>query len=384
MEDKPRLEVLTTPSNYDGVRLQTENAIVKNRDSFNFKMSEFPHMEVAIETLKKGTGDLLAMSINQWKSMDVEGLKICAFLARREPTWVLVADDKPEYLPFGAKIICEKELIKRQLLRMREDLTINRLDESVDAKSLNCELTEIGIEEELEILEQLRNEKLIDGYVISRGKFSQIKSRVRRHTLGMQREKPSQEFERSKFISPPLEGFTVLVSREGFPITMISDLNDIAAQTCYHIENAIYESLSDELRQISGLFVEQKKLSTILKQYVKLIDESYALKIGENYLIPSAKKGRDSRTKWSPSKDVIPGPRICIYFEVLSENSDVSLEMVRIEPISESKFERGKNVFIQEIKFLVDLLQQDHDELKRVISGLPEEYNSAKPGLLKL
>tara|TARA_B100000287_G_scaffold143222_1_gene135053 strand:+ start:491 stop:1645 length:1155 start_codon:yes stop_codon:yes gene_type:complete len=384
MEDKPRLEVLTTPSNYDGVRLQTENAIVKNRDSFNFKMSEFPHMEVAIETLKKGTGDLLAMSINQWKSMDVEGLKICAFLARREPTWVLVADDKPEYLPFGAKIICEKELIKRQLLRMREDLTINRLDESVEAKSLNYDLTEIGIEEELEILEQLRNEKLIDGYVISRGKFSQIKSRVRRHTLGMQREKPSQEFERSKFISPPLEGFTVLVSREGFPITMISDLNDIAAQTCYHIENAIYESLSDELRQISGLFVEQKKLSTILKQYVKLIDESYALKIGENYLIPSAKKGRDSRTKWSPSKDVIPGPRICIYFEVLGENSDVSLEMVRIEPISESKFERGKNVFIQEIKFLVDLLQQDHDELKRVISGLPEEYNSAKPGLLKL
>ena len=29
-------------------------------------------------------------------------------------------------------------------------------------------------------------------------------------------------------------------------------------------------------------------------------------------------------------------------------------------------------------KIPVDLLQQDHDELKRVISGLPEEYNSAK------
>ena len=169
MEEKPRIEVLTTPSNYDGVRLQTENAIVKNRDSFNFKMSEFPHMEVAIETLKKGTGDLLAMSINQWKTMDVEGLKICAFLPRREPTWVLVADDKPEYLPFGAKIICEKELIKRQLLRMREDLTINRLDESIEAESLNHNVIEISIEEELEILEQLRNEKLIDGYVISRG-----------------------------------------------------------------------------------------------------------------------------------------------------------------------------------------------------------------------
>ena len=40
MEEKPRIEVLTTPSNHDGVRLQVENVIVKNRDSFNFKMTE--------------------------------------------------------------------------------------------------------------------------------------------------------------------------------------------------------------------------------------------------------------------------------------------------------------------------------------------------------
>ena len=65
MEEKPRLEVLTTPSNHDGVRLQVENVIVKNRDSFNFKLTELPHMEVAIETLKSGTADLLAMSIEQ-------------------------------------------------------------------------------------------------------------------------------------------------------------------------------------------------------------------------------------------------------------------------------------------------------------------------------
>ena len=57
------------------------------------------------------------------------------------------------------------------------------------------------------------------------------------------------------------------------------------------------KSLDDNLKSIAGIYVEQKKLSTILKQYVKLIDDSYALKIGENYLIPSKKKSRDSRTK---------------------------------------------------------------------------------------
>jgi len=384
MEEKPRLEVLTTPSNYDGVRLQVENLIVKNRDSFNFKMTELPHMEVAIESLKSGTADMLAMSIEQWKSSDVEGLKISAFLPRREPTWVLVGDDKPEYLPLNATVICPKKLIKRQLIRMRPDLLVYDLREFLGLEKLSLDSEVVDDGGGLELLEKLRNDGLIDGYVISRGQFSQIKSRVRRHTLGMQREKPSQEFERSTFISPPLEGFTVLVSREGFPISVVKNLNDTAAETCYTVENAIFESLSDELKEICGIFVEQKKLSTILKQYVKLIDDSYALKIGENYLIPSKKKTRDLRTKWNPSRNIIQGPRICIYFELLSKNSNVSLELVRIEPILENRYDRGKNVLIQEIKFLVELLQQDHDELKRLINGLPEEYRLARSGLLEL
>ena len=138
------------------------------------------------------------------------------------------------------------------------------------------------------------------------------------------------------------------------------------------------------MKEISGIFVEQKKLSTILKQYVKLIDDSYALKIGENYLIPSSKKSRDSRTKWNPSKDLIQGPRICIYFEVVGSDSKVSLELVRIEPLHDNKFDRGKNVLITEIKFTVDLMLKQHDELRRLISGLPEDYALPKSGLLKL
>ena len=137
MEEKPRIEVLTTPSNHDGVRLQVENVIVKNRDSFNFKMTELPHMEVAIETLKSGTADLLAMSIEQWKSLDTDGLKISAFLPRREPTMVLVGDDKPEYLPLNATVICPKKLVKRQLLRMRPDLSVYQLDEFIDLNNIH-------------------------------------------------------------------------------------------------------------------------------------------------------------------------------------------------------------------------------------------------------
>ena len=60
------------------------------------------------------------------------------------------------------------------------------------------------------------------------------------------------------------------------------------------------------------------------------------------------------------------------------------IQLVRIEPILENRYDRGKNVLIQEIKFLVELLQQDHDELKRLINGLHEEYRLARSGLLEL
>jgi len=384
MDDKARLEVLTTPSNRDGVRLQAEKTIEMNRDFFNFKMTQFPHMEVAIDSLKKGTGDLLAMSIKDWKKHDIDGLKISAFLPRREPTWVLVSDDKPEYLPLNAIVLCENKLITRQMLRMRDDLQIITFDDFITSHYQNDSVEELSHEQVMSFAEQMRVEDTIDGYVISRGEFSQIKGKLRRHTLGMQREKPSQEFERSTFIPPPLEGFTILVSRIGFPNNVIQRMNDSASQICFEIENSIYESLSDDLKDISGIYAEQKKLSTILKQYVKLLDESYSLKLGENYLIPSTKKKINSKTKWTASKKIIQGPRICIYFEILDPQGNVSLEMVRIEPIEKGHIERGKNVLIMEIKFLIELLQKDHDEQKRIISGLPEEYRLPRPGLLKL
>ena len=62
----------------------------------------------------------------------------------------------------------------------------------------------------------------------------------------------------------------------------------------------------------------------------------------------------------------------------------MSLELVRIEPLENNRFDRAKNVLIKEIKFTVDLLCREHGELKRLISGLPEEYAQPKQGLLQL
>ena len=104
METSERLVILTTPSRNDGVRLQIERAVSTHGKHRDLLLKQLPHMETAIQTLRDGTGDLVAMSAFDWHGRDVEGLTIAGLLPRKEPTWVLVADDKPEYLEQHARI----------------------------------------------------------------------------------------------------------------------------------------------------------------------------------------------------------------------------------------------------------------------------------------
>ena len=105
METSERLVILTTPSRNDGVRLQIERAVSTHGKHRDLLLKQLPHMETAIQTLRDGTGDLVAMSAFDWHGRDVEGLTIAGLLPRKEPTWVLVADDKPEYLEQHARIL---------------------------------------------------------------------------------------------------------------------------------------------------------------------------------------------------------------------------------------------------------------------------------------
>jgi len=74
MEERERLVILTTPSRDDGVRLQIERAVQTHGKHRDLLMKQLPHMETAIETLRGGTGDILAMSAFDWDRFDVEGL----------------------------------------------------------------------------------------------------------------------------------------------------------------------------------------------------------------------------------------------------------------------------------------------------------------------
>ena len=182
MSEKVRLEVLTTPSIGDGVRRQIEKTIETNRTRFDFIMKQVPHMESAIETLQNGRGDLLAMSAHQWKDLGHKGLVVVGVLPRREPTWVLVSEDKPEYLKSKAIVVCDHILLRRQMRRLRADLRLMSSEDFANFIAKGEAYAALEPEDRTHWLEELRQDEVLDGYIVSRGMHAELKFKARRHT----------------------------------------------------------------------------------------------------------------------------------------------------------------------------------------------------------
>ena len=253
MEDE-RLVFLSTSSHGDGVRQQIEKVLEQRSNTFNAILRQAPTIEDAIALLNDGVGDLVAMSPENWNQYLNDNLVIVGLLSRREPTWVLVSDDKPEYLIKHARVVCQHPLIQRQMLRLRQDLNLLE-KEDVDVR------LEVDSREEIERLEELRLNGTIDGYVVKRSQYNLLSGKARRHTLGLQKGSP----ERSHFVPPPLNGFTLIVGRVGFPKKRVEHILDPSAEFAYRIESALLDSIPSDLVELTGIHVEQRCVVTILR-----------------------------------------------------------------------------------------------------------------------
>ena len=360
MSIEERLTILATPSKGDGVRIHIEKMVEQKSKEFDLVLKQLPHLEPAISELKLGNADLVAMSAWDWKDHGDDELMISAILPRREPTWVLVSEDKPEYLVSKAKIICDNLLIVRQLARLRDDLDIISSAEFISNFN-DSKLEEMDDRDTISWLEECRQDDPIDGFVTTRSFHSSLKFKSRRHTLGLHRDHP----ERTHFIPPPLHGFTILVSRKGFPSKHIISMNDDAAEICHQLESSLYESLDDFLLPIVGIYVEQRKIGTILRE---------------------AKRSKDDATIDSVigtnGKPINSQIRMHMAIETLSSNGKVTAMCERIVPLE--KGHMGMVNLLKEFNFLIEVMQKDHEELNRVIHGMPESYKDARGAILNL
>ena len=240
-------------------------------------------------------------------------------------------------------IIADCEMVKRQIIRSRKDIQVKLPSELDGVPDINFE--------RVEWLEDLRQKGEIDGYVTTRALHASLPSRARRHTLGMQR----QDDTRSRFIPLPLEGYTVLLTREDFPASRFSKVIDAGAALSLRLEMTILDSIEENMRDKVALIVEQRKVRTIL-QDVGNRGRSLGF---ENPLT-------EWKTFTSTEKSVGPkdsDPRIDIILETVNKDGSVTTSVERIFPIEESH--SGAQNLVFNWKQILKIARESPEEEKR-------------------
>ena len=213
----------------------------------------------SIEKLIQGDFDLVSCSAIAWNKYagDKSDLLIAAVLPRRDASWVIVSEDNINYLIKNSRIVCDSELISRQLRRVRPDLEIITYEDWNEEQS-----TELSGNNLLISLEESRRDGSIQGYAISRADWESSEIKARRHTLGMHKS----EKEDSTFTPPPLHGFTLLISRIGFPKKYVAEINDETSHNIFDLESMLESGMGKEVKEIIGIHVSQRKIGSLLKQ----------------------------------------------------------------------------------------------------------------------
>ena len=353
--ENERLVFLSTSSHGDGVRRQIEKTLEQRSRTFDAVLKQTPTIPDALSILSDGLGDIVAMSPADWTQYKSAEFSIIGLLPRREPTWVMVSEDKPEYLVKNAIIFCDHELLRRQLMRLRRDIV---LQTSFEINLGDCDS---GSREEIDALEELRLAEQIDGYVVKRSQYNLLSSKTRRHTLGLQRGSP----ERARFIPPPLDGFTLLVGRVGFPKSTVEHLLDPSAELSYRIESKILESIPDHLISITGVHVEQRGIGTILRE-AKRINDDWTM---EAMIDP------ESNVKQA-------GKRLEMRIETLGLDGKVSASAERVGQIDGHRVSMIN--LLQEWGNMLSALTSPHEATNRRVYGLPDEFHEERPAMMDL
>ena len=278
---------------------------------------------------------------------------------------MLVAGDKPEYLKQGAIVTCDHELVRRQMMRMRNDLTLMTIDETLAHLGERDAFERLDEDERWPWFEQQMLEGRIDGFIVPRAVHAGHRMKSRRHTLGLQRDQ--SESQRERFVPPPLHGFTLLVGRHGFPKATLKEMVDPTAELAYRLETAMLESLDPSLHLITGLFVEQRKMTTFLKKAQEEGDETLMTSLVD----PNKAKGVYKS-----------GPRVEMLIETLNPQGTVTAACERI--VLPENSHTGMVNLLREFMELLTIMTTDHEGSKRTVPGMPPGFNDPRPRLMDL
>ncbi len=268
------MEATATPEDIRLVVVQTEDCPTfshvqkwiesQHTKELNIEIESKDNLNSAIESLDEHNCDLLAIEAKLWHDYypNNDGDYVVATaLSRREENHILVASDRPAFLPHRSVILSPNKLQRRQLRRYRPDYRV--MSPTAFAAALG--LPEPPLEGELKManwMEDLRASERINGYVIRRHLFDDAPIDSRRHNL----MSDPREGETVRFLPSPLQGLTLIISRTGFPSNISEQIGDRESFTSWNHERALLNAINPEIRDRVGLLVRYRQIGSLLKQ----------------------------------------------------------------------------------------------------------------------
>jgi hypothetical protein len=230
-------------------------------EGLEIEIEQGADLHEALDRLSNHSVDLIAVSARLWNdAVEVSDTIVATALPRREENHILVANDRPAFLPHKSIILAPNRLQRRQLRRYRADFRV--MDPRAFADEVGLTHPEGDALVIAEWLEELRGTGTITGYVSERHLFSAAAIDARRHTLMTD----PREGETVRFLPSPLHGLTLLIARPGFPPSLAERIGDAESATAWSCEQILLQGVSQSIHDRVGMIVRHRQIGSLLKQ----------------------------------------------------------------------------------------------------------------------
>ena len=269
MKDKIKIVTLDTP--HCDITKHVNNLLeLEEFSDFEKIITKNSDFSLFIKGLSEGEYDIIAMTGQELHGKELEMLQyechVSGAITPRRPNMLLISENKIDYQPKSAIILCDQKIIRRQLRRARGDLRVLSIDayQSINnfAKKYSNEIERVGW------MEEERRMGRIDGFITSKEIFEKLKLNGRRHTL----LPDPKDGGGNRFLPIPYSDLIILLTRKSSPKSLIKRITEKEGETIWWVQNQIIGSLDHDELSNTSILVRHRKVKSLMEEAEKYKD----------------------------------------------------------------------------------------------------------------
>ncbi len=260
--DADQIGILSSLSHHCAARIEALSPHLAD-----YKITNIDDLLQGCKELDEGKLELLVAPADLvWAERNIlanKGLSIITALQRNHPFHILVSNDDPWHLKADAIVLCDHDLIQRQLQRRR-----GKIPRRLDLRRFSDFDLDANSGEDLRKAERLVVEGEIDGFVIPRGSYSLAGLNGRRHAL----LPDAQEMAGMRFVPVPFVDLMLVIARQGFAEHTIRSWTDNEAKNAWSVTKMVFERTPAEYHNRIGIHYRQRQVGPMLEEAEKVKD----------------------------------------------------------------------------------------------------------------